>query len=549
MPEYQTVTENVRRRTYLTGRFDGKFVGYFDYVKSDRTHENFYDIEIISGRLVVDRKNIRHWNRGEHEVFGEVGLSATKFPPAIHCLLRESRGEEREFALYLHDVKIKNIRLTKQLHEGEELFADIDCELSGYFEHYDQVETQVEVIASDPEIPPVLVEPDAKAVKPTDIRTGKVETASGSIREEVKNTDGVSTSKTPWVQKPKSVDQGSWRWLMRLLQIVLFVLFIIALLVYGVEAIIPAIVFLILYYIVSVFSPVIAVLWRWLVPLLCLLVLLLIGTAVFLASGGATDFYDPSLNDPTIPKPQEVLLITDTLKKNELVTHQLDWTSYAGQQFSMTWKIWSQDADQSTMYRDNLKVDAMGGDQYNTVVSLLHSYDYPVMDSLYGTLDSIRTDNNLSHSAFAEAIVSCVQSIPYVLVLPLECEASAYTDQFVTEYLDSEGSCRSNERFGMLSPAEFVETLAGDCDTRTLFLFTVLRHFGYGVVMLSSDYHRHSIIGVDLPYVGVAKTIMGRRYVLWETTSEGTLPGKVPVQISNPELWEINLISKQNYDR
>jgi hypothetical protein len=62
--------------------------------------------------------------------------------------------------------------------------------------------------------------------------------------------------------------------------------------------------------------------------------------------------------------------------------------------------------------------------------------------------------------------------------------------------------------------------------------------------MLGSDAYRHSIIAINLPYRGVSKIIQGKKYVLWETTAPQMKPGDIPNDISNPDFWQVNLLSK-----
>ena len=66
----------------------------------------------------------------------------------------------------------------------------------------------------------------------------------------------------------------------------------------------------------------------------------------------------------------------------------------------------------------------------------------------------------------------------------------------------------------------------GDCDTRSLLAFTILREFGYDVAVVNSIKMGHSMLGVHVPYVpgnGVygLTSISRKRYYLWELTATG----------------------------
>jgi hypothetical protein len=146
---------------------------------------------------------------------------------------------------------------------------------------------------------------------------------------------------------------------------------------------------------------------------------------------------------------------------------------------------------------------------------------------------------------FAELLVSFVQDIPYAVIVPDDCNPNLYDDKFIREYLSSENaSCNGFQKFGINSPVEFMSNLYGDCDTRTLLLYTMLAHYGYDVALFSSEYYSHSIIGVNLPISGIAYTYENQRYVLWETTAPNIKAGVLPKEISNLKYWRISLKSK-----
>ena len=84
--------------------------------------------------------------------------------------------------------------------------------------------------------------------------------------------------------------------------------------------------------------------------------------------------------------------------------------------------------------------------------------------------------------------------------------------------------------------------LKGDCDTRTLFLYGLLKHEGYDVVIFGSEKYRHSILGIDLPILAPNyKWVNGTKYYLWETTNTGFEAGYIPATISNTSYWNLNL--------
>jgi hypothetical protein len=91
---------------------------------------------------------------------------------------------------------------------------------------------------------------------------------------------------------------------------------------------------------------------------------------------------------------------------------------------------------------------------------------------------------------------------------------------------------------------EFLMNLKGDCDTRTLLLYSIFTHYNYDVALLSSEFYGHSILGINLPINGLSYNYSNQNYVLWETTAPNCKPGIIPNEISNLNNWRISLKSK-----
>jgi len=162
---------------------------------------------------------------------------------------------------------------------------------------------------------------------------------------------------------------------------------------------------------------------------------------------------------------------------------------------------------------------------------------------IYDKFDSIGKKNNLNQAEFANMVVSCVQDIPYILVANLDCDKYKMANPADVEIINRTG-CFGPVKFGVQSPNEFMYTLKGDCDTRTLFCYTVLSHFDYDVAILSSNEYRHSILGVNVPVSGTYKNYDNKRYYLWETTAEGCALGFLAPDFSNLNNWDFNILSK-----
>lgn len=167
MPEYERREKSIERRTYLKGRFKGKFVGSLDAEKSDLRYENFYDLEVLSGEIWVQESDFRIWrDGGEFEDFAGVELFLTKLPATLPCTVLYKNGSVKHFNVGLHEAKLKNYKLSDRLYEADKLFAVIEGEISGYLKFFDREDEWIEKPAPkivENIIPPPPVAPTTAA--------------------------------------------------------------------------------------------------------------------------------------------------------------------------------------------------------------------------------------------------------------------------------------------------------------------------------------------------------------------------------------------------
>ena len=76
-------TKSLERKTFIKGKFKGKFIGTLDVINSDLIHEYFYDIEILEAEIFLNKDEIRHYNEGEHDEFINVMPFITSLPVLI----------------------------------------------------------------------------------------------------------------------------------------------------------------------------------------------------------------------------------------------------------------------------------------------------------------------------------------------------------------------------------------------------------------------------------------------------------------------------------
>ncbi|MFY0686361.1 MAG: hypothetical protein JXQ90_04300 [Cyclobacteriaceae bacterium] len=130
---------------------------------------------------------------------------------------------------------------------------------------------------------------------------------------------------------------------------------------------------------------------------------------------------------------------------------------------------------------------------------------------------------------FAEMIVTFVQDIPYSYVQTEPCEESETNGK----------PCLDGIEYGIISPIEFLHTLYGDCDTRSVLLYCLLNRFGFETLVVVSKEYKHAMIAVNIPSAGDFLIHESKKYYFWETTHTGWPIGMLPPDVNEVDYWEI----------
>jgi hypothetical protein len=241
---------------------------------------------------------------------------------------------------------------------------------------------------------------------------------------------------------------------------------------------------------------------------------------------------------PSFPDTHEPLVAQcpeRQIEADSVVLTTRSWLTYPTRQHYCTDYTTSEEAfDESHNFRLNYSnfwsVDNLGywGSLYKTIFEREKEQLAPIVDSLL----NIKRMNQLSRTDFAEVVVAFVQDIPYSYIkVGDECDSRD----------DPRLDCVPNQKFGLLTPIEFLHTLKGDCDTRTLLLYTIFKQLGYSPKIANSEVYLHSMLLLDVPSSGHYLTENNQRYYFWETTVKGWHAGDLPPEYGNEKYWEIVL--------
>lgn len=170
---------------------------------------------------------------------------------------------------------------------------------------------------------------------------------------------------------------------------------------------------------------------------------------------------------------------------------------------------------------------------WGTVYSRLVNESKPHIDFLTDSLAKISQEHDLTRVELAELIVTFVQDIPYSYVRSSDCSES-----------DNKGKpCIGNIAFGLLSPYEFLHSLYGDCDTRSVLIYAMLETLGYDPMIVVSSEYAHAMLALNIAASGDHLEHRGKNYYFWETTGKGWPIGMLPPNSSNINYWKIALVN------
>ncbi len=187
---------------------------------------------------------------------------------------------------------------------------------------------------------------------------------------------------------------------------------------------------------------------------------------------------------------------------------------------------------------------------FNKLFSKLELLDETKIDSIVRLISKKAELKKLNQLQTAEMVTTLIQEIPYVLVHQNTCQQiinSSPGDSFIVKYHEEHKPCMPNVPGGVQSPYEFLHNLKGDCDTRSLLGFAILKKLNIAASVWVSEAYGHSVLGIGLPIGnGVFKNINGLNHYPVELTAKGFRLGMIAPQHRDMSNWDIALYSN-NY--
>lgn len=267
-----------------------------------------------------------------------------------------------------------------------------------------------------------------------------------------------------------------------------------------------------------------------------------------------------SLIDPTIPKKDGTIKIsppkqvkTDDSNFDDPdyeIEKEINWYDFITNKYGLKYittvkSFFETQKNHSSVDKLYSKTSKNPISYFNKLYSNLEEFDNKKIDSIVKVLGKKATDKKLNQIQTAEMVVAFIQEIPYVLVHQNSCEQVMHSDKedsFIVTYHQDKKPCLPNIPGGVQSPYEFLHNLKGDCDTRSLLGYAILKKMNISASVWVSQAYGHSILGVGLPVGnGVSKSINGLNHYGVELTSKGFRLGVISPQQRDMSNWNIAL--------
>ena len=288
--------------------------------------------------------------------------------------------------------------------------------------------------------------------------------------------------------------------------------------------------------------------FRWLLSLFLFLIIITALNAIFKnfhkfkSSESSTNQKESNYQPEVVPVKRSHHEIDSTIPDStirEKIKIKIKWKSLDNKNYNGVYYLYKDDISNS-----GTKMNLLNGRElnYRSVYQNIYINDQTKLSYLYTMLDSIKVVNNQNKNEFAVTIVSMIQSIDYWLILQNDCNDPLNFQNKVIREILREHNCLGHVPYGLRTPIQFLSDMRGDCDTRTLTLYTILKHYNYEVSIINSEIYGHSMLGISLPLKQGAYKILNRtKYYFWETTSKGFLPGYLPYELGNMNYWNVEL--------
>ncbi len=265
-------------------------------------------------------------------------------------------------------------------------------------------------------------------------------------------------------------------------------------------------------------------------------------------------FYDTNTGSIPIKKREGNIKITppketdtngDGKIDDEISSKEIKWYDFANAFYKANYNTSVSSFQNSTLQQAELRNRITNynssADFYGQFYSGLYKIDENKIRAISKIFSDSAAKKNMDALQTAEMVVTFIQEIPYYLVHEGTCEVAIQSgNTFMVEYHQKHKPCLPNIVAGVQSPYEFLHNLKGDCDTRSLLAFSILKELNIASSVWVSEAYGHSILGVGVPVgYGIHKEINGVSHYGVELTAKGYRLGMVAPENNIPVNWDV----------
>jgi hypothetical protein len=222
------------------------------------------------------------------------------------------------------------------------------------------------------------------------------------------------------------------------------------------------------------------------------------------------------INDPLFIKIKD--------PKNIQITNW-KWTGFDNKEHAITFNYPIEYVERAKSYRTNYGNNFTESQLYYDFVNISN----PVLDSMTSAMKVDMNNNMITQpQQILDYVVSAIQFPKYTKITDIdECPCNDMNRDWKNDCnarLDGSGCCNSVIPFAVFTPAEFILKKTGDCDTKALIAYAILKKLGFDVAVIvgDADGGAHAMLAVaNVSPVVFSNyvTFDSKMYFPWEVTS------------------------------
>lgn len=201
------------------------------------------------------------------------------------------------------------------------------------------------------------------------------------------------------------------------------------------------------------------------------------------------------------------------------------WTGFDDKDHLITFSYPIEYIEMAKNYRINYGNNFIEGQLYTDFVNISN----PVLDSMTKAMMIDMNNNNIKQpQQILNYVVSAIQFPKYTKITNIEeCPCNDMNRDWKNDCnarLDGSGCCNSVIPFAVFTPAEFILKKTGDCDTKALIAYAILKKLGFdaAVIVGDADGGAHAMLAVaNVSPVVFSNYVKfdSKLYFPWEVTS------------------------------